>query len=425
MDIIQTNFSFVYYQLNSEGFVEFKYQDEIEVTKKSLLFTIHPVQLVMFFCKKYIFIIPFESGAGYRQPIGIINTQTNIFEIKEHAKQYLPAVYAQIKELLARHQDLFYTYLENGHECKLATYMTADHWGHIIRDDLPSMCQMIEKFDINTIFYRKSAEKYFTYKELFKYASLDINLREHNQHDNEETLKYCLTNNLYFYKPYGDKPYAFFLQNFIKNYYKAPLKVALKSKVVLLVCKYDYRSPINQLELFASIIKFYNEKWKDVTFLIQNYVQPLNSADPLNNPNARPLIEAGDQFFNVLKSNNPGAGILNLNNISIKEYINYAQNADMYFSPYGSLQHLSYAFSKGNGIVYGLYDQKNLTGYGDTTVLLPTEYLTTNEQYDKIVCGANINTAFRFKFFNERNYEIDIKQFLGFLEGYHLKNNVE
>lgn len=425
IQIKQTNQEFIKYDL-VDGNIEITYKNVTIQTQKSLLFDYNGLCLIVVMSDKYMWFIPDDSGAGHRQPYGVFEVDTQTLLIKDKLDEKLSQTFVccvnMFLQILREHTNLYDEYVSNKQPKHLCTTSVTGHWGHIVRDQIPSMCRLLNEHNIHTLFYKKTSEKLFRYKNLFERVSIPIKLYEMTNTNGEEILIYSLKNNLFFYKKYGEKPYDGFLFDEIKKLYCTNNSQDLQqdTKTILLVGKYDYRSPVNQLDLFVNIIKFYLSKWKDVGFFVQGFVSMLDSSYQMEQNSFAPLVEAGDRFFNSLKEIFPQVKLINLNKTSIEEYIRLIQNVKMYFTPYGSLQHLAYAFTKGNGIVYGMHPGE-LTGYKKTTMLLPRDTMNTDINFNNPICGIDVNINYRFKSPQEHNYEVNLEKFIYFLKEYHAR----
>lgn len=368
-----------------------------------------------FLCVLYI------VGCGPAHVYGCYNVETHecLFHTKDLCMKSINTLFKCIDE----NKSDFNDYL-NCHSDSLtvALIFNRAHFGHVLTDELLPLLKTLKSCDsIKYVYYSADTSFYFNFSDLCrnfykKQTYQHVDSRRTPVEYTEEWVNFfkkVCKEKIVFFKPY-ERMTPVCLPSDVKEYI---LKTQCQNKdfelicngkkVILLVAKIDYRLPVNQTQLFNSIIKHFNKMFNnDVVFLLQGYTQITTLPDHI-----RKTFKEIDDIYDNLKKDNEGTLIFNLNFKPSLEVISFIKNVDLYISPAGSLQHFIHMFTKQAGVVF---TPPHMGGFAEKAYPKENIYWYYIEKHCTLVeCTEDTHKKFNKSVYSyNQNYNVNIKHFL-------------
>jgi len=299
--------------------------------------------------------------------LGYICLQTYIFNCLKDT-----AVRLTLFNFIFEHNQIsnFNSWLKETNKQLLHT-ITDKHFGHLLRDNFLHLSYFIKTYNIHCVWIDHRSMLYFSHDILKEFLAKDkatcaeITMFDYKKRKfyREFFLQRCYSLPTFFYRVHNTNHRSSALFNYVKKRYTP-------NKSMLLIAKYDYRCPVNQLDIFNNIIALLKPYIKK--FIVQGYIKMLTSDKevPLE------VVKETNLIVNQLQEIHNDISIINISQTDIPTYANIVKDTCIYFSPIGSMQHVADVFVPNEciAICHGPYN--TLSGYPGVRVL-PSVFMTS------------------------------------------------
>lgn len=350
--------------------IKIHYNEEVFFTRHIIKYKI----FILLFTSCKMFLIEnyknFSSGeedkveVSLKHVLGVIHYDENIFyRVKDY--KGVPFSFFSFIEYKGLEQ-LFLKWLSEPSKTLLCN-IYQEHFGHLLRDNLLHLLHHIEHFSIKFIGIKKPCLKFCTLNHLKDIVPNDVSISVLN---NERKLLtflfknhcFCLPGSFYLFKRNNHD--SILTTRLRDKYLLTNNEKTTRGKSMLLVSKFNERSPTNQLEMFIALINIMKPYIN--TFIIQGHITLLDQPTYFD--------KYTNNLFRELKHSVPDVDLINLCEVNIIEYANFIKNIKIYFSPLGSMQHVVDAFAPKDciKICHGIFTHHTngqVYGYEDIYVL--------------------------------------------------------
>ena len=317
--------------------VEINFQDKILYTSKNI-----PVlDVIFYFCDTYIFACSWKQTKEEETENIKLNLMFFIdlkFNTLQASKHYVRKEKEFFEKYLLPIQDIFETdyekvtaYLNSNKEInKFFHFKLIQHFGHCVIDTLAGIDASIGICNKKAIICLPTP--IYTEEELNKIFEDPVYIRY--------TPKINLTIKAVMLEVFKRNCLLFNVHLPGKMTFESIQKTSSNNtNKAVLVAKYDYRYPINQLDLFKELISILYTKKQTTTFVVVNYFNLFCGTNTVNTF----FEKEHAQLINSLKEyclDKKTITILDTYGMKITELKPVLQDSWCYVSPYGSMQHL-------------------------------------------------------------------------------------
>jgi hypothetical protein len=203
-----------------------------------------------------------------------------------------------------------------------------------------------------------------------------------------------------------------------------------KSVKVFLTLKFDWRFAVNQIDFYTLVIDQCINLFGECSFYVSNWVNFYQKNNIITKADESYEL-LFNRFFEKIKSINPSANIISINNCTIKDHISYIQHMDHIFTVTGSMQHTIFYFTETKEFVLGTI-LKNFKGHTSKfkyfvlpddcyTVITDPNVYNDYYQLNPVNYKRECDTKLKFTNTNEP-YIIDIDKSIPFIKDYLTRN---